>query len=201
MALIDLLFEGTTSTGALRTFAVWCASRAWHLIESGNYDLDPRGRLRFARALNTARREAHGCATVAELSAAWMDALDERAAKTGWWPERLASRGAFGSAAHMAARFACRATCHPDATVAALSASHSTAWAIGYQAATACMGHELHHVAMESRGSSWRARWVNSLGVAQQIADAAHGVEEGEHEGEFRRWTGEGAAARPYGRS
>jgi len=54
---------------------------------------------------------------------------------------------------------------------------------------------------MESLRSSWRAGWLNSLGVPQQIADEAHGVEKAEHEGEFRRWTGEGGAARRYGRS
>jgi hypothetical protein len=49
------------------------------------------------------------------IEADTINALDECAAKTGWWPERLASRGTFGAAARMAARFACRATCHPDA--------------------------------------------------------------------------------------
>ncbi len=201
MALIDLLFEGTIPTAALRTFAVlWCASRTWHLIQSSaDYDLDPRARLHFAYALNTARREAHGRATVAELTAAWIDALDERAAKTGWWPERLASRAAFASAAQMAARFACLAACHPDATVAALSSSHSTAWAIGYRAASIRVAHQLYLVGRESLGSSWHARWGSTLGVAQRIADEARTIEEDVHARELRRRIAEGRSLQRNG--
>jgi len=190
-SIIELLYEGPVSTVTLRTFAVWAAMRTWHLVAASvDYDLDTRARLRFACALNTARREARGRVTVAELRAAWMDARDERAMKTGWWPERLASRGAFSSAAQMAARFACRATCHPDAMTAALSTSHSTGWAIGYLAASdgAARGRTL--AATESHSSSSRACWLRMLRVAHRFADEARTAEEAEHVRKLCRWIG-----------
>ena len=191
VSVIEFLYGGPVSTVTLRTFAVWAAMRTWHLVAaSADYDLDTRARLRFARALNTARREAHGRVTVVELRAAWMDARDERAMKTSWWPERLANRGAFSSAAQMAARFACRATCHPDATIAALTTSHSTGWAIGYLAASHAATHELTLAAMESHNSSSHVRWLRILRVAHRFAEEARRAEEAEHVRELRRWIG-----------
>ena len=159
-SIIEVLYAGPVPTVALRSFAVWVAERTWHLVgPSSDYDLDTSACLRFARALNVAHRAAFGRAGSPELMAAWIDALDQRSAKTGWWPERLASRGAFGAAARMAARFACRATCHPDATVAALTSSWSTGWAVGYLAANRGGGQELRLAATEPASASSGARW------------------------------------------
>ena len=121
--------------------------------------------------------------------AAWMDALDRRAATTGWWPERLASRGAFASAAQMTARFACRATCDPDATTAALSTSHWTAWAVGYVAAGGSGAEELRSVLRAADDGFSRARRIRVVRVAARLADKARRTEEAEHADELRGWT------------
>lgn len=185
-----VLFAGPISAITLRAFAVWCAQRTLHLVDlSPDYDLDSDARQRFARALTVGRREAHGRATSGELMAAWMDALDQRAATTGWWPERLASRGAFASAAQMAARFACRATCDPDATTAALSTSRWTAWAIGYVAASGSGAEGVRNVRRPADDGSSRARWIKMARVAARLADEARRTEEVEHADELRRWT------------
>ena len=186
----EVLAAGPISTLTLRAFAVWCAQRTWHIVDlSPAYDLDADARQRFARAVTVARREAHGRATSGEVMAAWRDALDRRAATTGWWPERLASRGAFGSAAQMAARFACRATCEPDATTAALSTSRWTAWATGYVAASASGAEERRSVRRAADAGFSRARWIKTVRVAARRADEARRIEEAEHADELRRLT------------
>jgi hypothetical protein len=83
--------------------------RTWPLVDAADEDLGVQGQLRYARALNVARREAHGHANAGDLLVAWVGAIDPRATKIGWWPQRLASRGAFRAAARMGVRFACRA--------------------------------------------------------------------------------------------
>jgi hypothetical protein len=121
--------------------------------------------------------------------AAWMDALDQRAATTGWWPARLASRGAFASAAQMAARFACRATCDPDATTAALSTSRWTGWAVGYVAASGSGADELRSVRKEAGDGSSRGSWTRAVREAARLADDARRAEQAEHANDLRRWT------------
>ena len=137
VSIIDVLSEGPISTSVLRSFAVWCAERVRHLVEaSPEYDLDPEAPARFTHALEVAAREARGCASPEELEAARRGAVDQRSAGSGWWPGHLADAGAFRSAAHMAARFACRGTCQKDAAIAAILSSQRTAWAVGYLAAS-----------------------------------------------------------------
>lgn len=185
----EQLYRGPLSTSVLRAFSVWCAMRVWYCVETGSeYDLDPRARLRFARSLDVARRAAHGHATSTEVMAAWVGAIDQRAAKTAWWPGRLASRGAFGSAAQMAARFACRATSHVDAGTAALGASYWTGWAVGYGAASNRAEHALRATLTALLGTPSRALWMRVVRDAQCLADEARSAEEAEHVRELRRW-------------
>jgi hypothetical protein len=187
--LYEVLFAGPISAVTLRAFAVWCAQRTWHVVDlSPDYDLDAHARQRFAQAVTVARREAHGHATSGELMAAWMDALDQRAAATGWWPERLASRGAFTSAAQMAARFGCRTTCDPDATTAALSTSRWTAWAVGYVAASASGTEELRSMRRAADDGSSHGSWTRAVRVAARLAAQARRIEEAAHADELRRW-------------
>lgn len=187
--IYKVLFAGPVSAVTLRMFAVWCAERTWHVIDSSpDYDLDAGARLRFARALNVAWRAAHGRAAPHDLMAAWIESTDQRAARTAWFPQRLASRGAFGSAARMAARFACRATCERDATAAALSTSRWTTCAVGYLAANRSTVREPSVAALERHDPAWHARRITTLTVAQRVAERARRIEAAEHARELRRW-------------
>jgi len=187
VSIAERLYHGPCSTSVLRSFSVWCAARVWHCVErASEYDLDRRARLRFARSLNVARREARCHATSSEVMAAWVSAVDQRAARTAWWPGRLASRGAFRAAAQMAARFACRATSHVDAGTAALCASYWTGWAVGYLAASERADHALRVMDAKPLGTS--SRWMRVVCDAQCLADEARIAEEAEHVREIRRW-------------
>src|SRR5207245_2913184 len=86
------------------------------------------------------------------------------------------------SAARMAARFACRETCHAAATTAAVATSRSAAWAIGYSAAGGSLRRDLHRAAGRQDDRSQRHCWIRTVRVGLHLADDVRWAAEALHD-------------------